>query len=51
MRRENMERFRREAEKGEVLEVPNASHNIIQTHPREVLEAIEEFAARRAAER
>ena len=45
MKRENIELFRRNVEKGQVLEMPNSRHYIIQSNQREVLEAIEKFAA------
>jgi non-heme chloroperoxidase len=45
-RRENLERFRHGVEEAEVVEVPRASHYILQSNPREVLEAIERFSAR-----
>ena len=43
MKRENIELFRRDVEKGQVLEMPNATHYIIQSNQQEVLEAIEKF--------
>ena len=43
MKRENIELFRRSVEKGQVLEMQNASHYIIQSNQQEVLEAIEKF--------
>lgn len=43
--RENIAQFRREVAQGRVIELPDASHYIIQSNPREVLIAIEEFAA------
>jgi pimeloyl-ACP methyl ester carboxylesterase len=49
MKRENIELFRRGVAEGEVLEVPDATHYIIQSNPREVREAIEKFSARLAA--
>ncbi|HUQ11935.1 MAG TPA: alpha/beta hydrolase [Steroidobacteraceae bacterium] len=45
--RRNIEAFRRGVVHGEVIELPNAEHYVIQSNPREVLEAIEQFAARR----
>ena len=45
MKRENIELFRRNVEKGQVLEMQNAAHYIIQSNQQEVLEAIEKFAA------
>jgi len=44
-RRRNIELFRRGVARGEVLELPNATHYVIQSNPREVLEAIEKFSA------
>ena len=44
MKRQSIEVFRRSVEKGEVLEMQNATHSIFQSNPREVLEAIEQFA-------
>ena len=43
--RANIERFRRDMQRGRVIELPHARHNVIQSNPREVLYAIEEFAA------
>ena len=43
MKRENIELFRRNVEKGQVLEMPNSRHYIIQSNQPEVLEAIEKF--------
>ena len=45
MQRENIELFKRNVEKGQVLEMQNARHHIIQSNQREVLEAIEKFSA------
>jgi pimeloyl-ACP methyl ester carboxylesterase len=45
-RRKNIERFRRGVSRGEVLELPNATHYLIQSNQREVLDAIERFSAR-----
>jgi non-heme chloroperoxidase len=45
MKRENMEVFRRDVAKGRVVELPNASHYLLQSNPREVIDAIEEFSA------
>jgi pimeloyl-ACP methyl ester carboxylesterase len=45
IRRESMEQFRRGVASGQVLEMPNAHHYMIQSNQREVLEAIEKFAA------
>ena len=44
MQHKNIELFRRNVEKGQVLEMQNARHYIIQSNQREVLEAIEKFA-------
>jgi non-heme chloroperoxidase len=41
--RESIELFKRNAANGQVLEMRNASHYIIQSNQREVLEAIEKF--------
>lgn len=43
MRRESIELFKRGVEKGQVLEMKNATHYIIQSNQSEVLEAIERF--------
>jgi hypothetical protein len=43
LKRENIELFRRNVKKGQVLEMPNSRHYIIQSNQREVLEAIEKF--------
>jgi pimeloyl-ACP methyl ester carboxylesterase len=43
--RDSIELFKRNVAKGQVLELPNATHDIIQSNPREVLEAIEHFLA------
>ena len=45
MKRESIDLFRRGVEKGQVMEMPNASHYIIQSNQPEVLEAIERFVA------
>ncbi len=45
MKRENIELFRRSVEKGQVLEMQNATHYIFQSNQQEVLEAIEKFVA------
>jgi non-heme chloroperoxidase len=45
-RRENIERFRRDVEHGEVLEMHDATHYLIQSNQQQVLEAIETFASR-----
>jgi non-heme chloroperoxidase len=45
MKRENIERFRNGVEKGQVLEMPNSRHYIIQSNQQEVFEAIEKFVA------
>jgi len=44
-KRKNIELFKHAVEKGQVLEMQNASHYIFQSNQREVLEAIEKFAA------
>ena len=44
-KRKNIELFKRAVEKGQVLEMQNATHYIFQSNQREVLEAIEKFAA------
>jgi len=43
-KRESIELFRRNVEKGQVLEIQNATHYIIQSNQLEVLQAIEKFA-------
>ena len=45
LKRRSIELFTRNVEKGQVLEMQNASHYLIQSNPQEVLEAIEKFAA------
>jgi hypothetical protein len=45
-RRANLERFRREVEHGEVVEMHDATHYLIQSNQQQVLEAIETFASR-----
>jgi len=42
-RRKNIELFRRGVRQGEVLELPNATHYLIQSNQRQVLDAIEAF--------
>jgi len=44
IKRRNIELFRRGVEKGQVLELQNASHYIIQSNQQQVLEAIEAFS-------
>jgi non-heme chloroperoxidase len=44
LRRESIELFRRGVAKGQVIEMPNARHYIIQSNQDEVLQAIEDFA-------
>jgi pimeloyl-ACP methyl ester carboxylesterase len=44
LKRENMQAFRRGVVNGQVLAMANASHNIIQSSPRQVIEKIREFA-------
>jgi non-heme chloroperoxidase len=45
-RRRNIELFRRGVREGEVLELPNAEHYLIQSNQKQVLEAIETFSLR-----
>jgi pimeloyl-ACP methyl ester carboxylesterase len=45
MQRKNIEAFRHGVVNGEVFELPNAEHYLLQSNPREVLEAIERFAS------
>jgi pimeloyl-ACP methyl ester carboxylesterase len=45
-RRENIELFRRGVRQGAVLELPNATHYLIQSNQPEVLDAIETFSLR-----
>ncbi len=47
VKRENIELFQRGVEKGQVLEMQNATHYIFQSNQREVLAAIEKFVAER----
>ncbi len=47
LRRESIELFKRGMKFGQVLEMQNATHHIFQSNPREVLDAIEKFAALR----
>jgi non-heme chloroperoxidase len=44
-KRESIELFRRNVEKGQVLEMQNATHYIFQSNRQEVLDAIEKFVA------
>ena len=44
-RRKNVELFRRSVENGQVLELQNASHYVMQSNQQQVLEAIEAFAS------
>jgi len=44
-RRKNVELFRKGVEKGQVIEMQNAHHYLIQSNQQEVLDAIEKFAA------
>ena len=44
MKRKSIELFRRNVEKGQVLEMQNATHFIFQSNQNEVLEALERFA-------
>jgi pimeloyl-ACP methyl ester carboxylesterase len=45
MKRQSIDLFRKSVEKGQVLEMQNATHYLIQSNQHEVLEAIEKFAA------
>jgi pimeloyl-ACP methyl ester carboxylesterase len=45
LQRQNIERFRTHVEHGQVIEMHDARHYILQSNPQEVLEAIERFAA------
>ena len=45
LKRRSIELFARNVEKGQVLEMHDASHYIIQSNPQEVLEAVEKFVA------
>jgi non-heme chloroperoxidase len=45
LKRENIDLFKRNVEKGQVLELPNSAHYVFQSNPAEVLEAIERFAS------
>ncbi len=51
MKRESIDLFRRSVEKGQVLEMQNASHYIIQSNQPQVLEAIEQFVRTARASR
>jgi hypothetical protein len=44
--RRNIELFRRGVRQGEVLELPNATHYLIQSNQPQVLDAIETFSLR-----
>jgi len=44
-KRKNIELFRRGVKMGEVLELQDATHNLVLSNPRQVLEAIEHFSA------
>ena len=44
-RRKNIDAFRNGVVNGQVLELPNAKHYVIQSNQQEVLDAIEKFAA------
>jgi pimeloyl-ACP methyl ester carboxylesterase len=50
MQRQNIDRFRTQVENGQVLEIPDARHYILQSNTQEVLEAIEQFARLAPAE-
>ena len=43
-RHKNIELFRRGVSQGEVLELPNADHYLIQSNQQQVLDAIEAFS-------
>jgi non-heme chloroperoxidase len=43
-RRKNIELFRRGVSQGEVLELPNATHYLIQSNQQEVVDAVETFS-------
>ena len=43
-RRKNIELFRRGVSQGEVLELPNADHYVIQSNQQQVRDAIEMFS-------
>ena len=45
-RRKNMEQFRRGVAQGEALELPNATHYLIQSNQQQVLDAVEAFSLR-----
>jgi pimeloyl-ACP methyl ester carboxylesterase len=45
MKRDSIELFKHNVENGQVLEMQNATHYIIQSNQREVLDAIEKFVA------
>jgi hypothetical protein len=45
-RRKNIELFRRGAIQGEALELPNATHYLIQSNQQQVLDAVETFSLR-----
>jgi hypothetical protein len=45
-RRKNIELFRRGVSQGEVLELPNAHHYLIQSNQQQVRDAIEAFSLR-----
>jgi hypothetical protein len=45
-KRRNIEQFRQEVERGEVLELPNAAHYVVQSNQEEVVAAIERFVSR-----
>jgi non-heme chloroperoxidase len=44
-RRRNIELFRRDVSQGEALELPNATHYLIQSNQQQVLDAIEKFSS------
>jgi len=43
--RQNIERFRAHVRHGQVIEMPDARHYILQSNTQDVVDAIEEFAA------
>jgi pimeloyl-ACP methyl ester carboxylesterase len=45
IKRQSIELFKHQVEKGQVLELQNATHYVFQSNPREVLEASERFVA------
>jgi pimeloyl-ACP methyl ester carboxylesterase len=45
MQRQNIERFRAQVEKGQIVEMRDARHYILQSNAQEVVDAVEKFAA------